>query len=217
MEGTAVVLFARSPEREAAAKRLGSAAPLFRSVIGAWLQAAHAAGAAAVIACEPRDVASLAAIAPEVPRGWLSQGSGAFGERVVRVTAAAFASGFTRVLLAAIDAPPPDLGQVLATLAGGRPVVGPARDGGVNFVGLTAFDAALLARLTFRRCRERLVSLVVFRSVTDVDDLASLGAARNERAWRGYFDVSHAHVAILVAASRAISPFAGRGPPLVSM
>jgi hypothetical protein len=67
-------------------------------------------------------------------------------------------------------------------------VVGPARDGGVNFIGLTAMDAALLSRLTVRRCRERCTRLVLLHAVTDLDSPASINAARNERAWRDLFD-----------------------------
>jgi glycosyltransferase A (GT-A) superfamily protein (DUF2064 family) len=186
----AVVLFARSPEREAAAKRMTGAAPLFRAVIAAWLREAEANGARPVIACDPRDRDALAAIASEVERDWIEQPRAAFGERVCSAVSAAFARGFEQVVVAAIDAPPPRrLGEALAVLAHGTPVIGPARDGGVNFIGVTSFDRELLADLTFQRCRELLPDAMVFEAATDVDSTESLSTARREKSWRGYFEI----------------------------
>lgn len=186
----AVVLFARSPEREAAAKRMTGAAPLFRAVVAAWLREAEANGARPVIACDGRDRDALAAIAPEVERDWIAQPRAAFGERVCFAVADAFARGFGSVMVAAIDAPPPRrLGEALAALANGRPVVGPARDGGVNFIGVTSFDGELLADLTVARCRALLADAVVFEAATDVDSPSSLSIARRDKSWRGWFQV----------------------------
>ena len=186
----AVVLFARSPEREAAAKRMPWAAPLFRDVIGAWLASAAAAGAAPLIACAAADRGSLARIAPGVERGWIEQSSGTFAERVCAAMAAAFARGYGSVIIAAIDAPPPrQLRAALSALAEGRPVVAPARDGGVNFIGLTAPDRTLLSQFSLHRrdlvrvCVARLPRLVVFAASTDLDSPSALAAARRERAW----------------------------------
>ena len=185
---TAVVLFARSPEREAAAKRMAGAAPLFRAVVAAWLREAEANGARPVIACDPRDREALAAIAPEVRRDWIEQPRAEFGERVCSAVSEAFARGFGKVVVAAIDAPPPRrLGEALAVLANGTPVIGPARDGGVNFIGVTSFDRSLLAKLTHARCRALLADAVVFEAATDVDSNASLAIARRE--WRGWFPI----------------------------
>jgi glycosyltransferase A (GT-A) superfamily protein (DUF2064 family) len=181
------VLFARSPEREAAAKRMGGAAPLFRAVVAAWLRAAEAHGARPVIACEPRDRNALAAIAPEVPRDWIEQPRAAFGERVCSATTEAFARGFASVVIAAIDAPPPRrLGEALTSLANGVEVIGPARDGGINFIGMTHADRALLANLTLARGRAALPHAVVFEAATDVDSPAALQLARREKSWSGY-------------------------------
>ena len=190
MPSTAIVLFARSPEREAAAKRMPGAAPLFRAVIAAWLDAAQQSGATAVIACEAADRAALAKIAPHVDRVWIEQRGRTFGERVVHAAREAFAR-FDSVLIAAIDAPPPK--NLADAFRGQRTVVGPARDGGVNFIRLTQFDAALLSKLTIRRCRELCPDLVVLRAVTDLDSPQSISAARNERAWRDLFDRSVQH------------------------
>lgn len=213
----AVVLFARSPEREAAAKRLHGTAPLFRAVVAAWLRKAAACGARPVIACEARDREALAAIAPEVAREWIEQRDDAFGERVCATATEAFARGFSSVVIAAIDAPPPRrLGDALQALASGTPVVGPARDGGVNFIGVTHADRALLAQLTFARCRKALPHALIFEAATDVDSHASLRSARDERSWRGYFvprvlPIAVPHIACVL---RGVSrPLASRPPP----
>jgi glycosyltransferase A (GT-A) superfamily protein (DUF2064 family) len=214
MPSTAIVLFARSPEREAAAKRMPQAAPLFRAVIAAWLDAAERHGAEAVIACAEEDRAAIARIAPHLDRRWIEQGAGSFGERVIAAARTAFAS-FDSVLIAAIDAPPPrELGAAIDALARGVTVIGPARDGGVNFIGLRSFDAELLARLTVARCRALCPNLLVLRAVTDLDSQRSLAAAHNERAWLTLFDALVFHHATIsgphVAAERVLPP---RAPP----
>jgi glycosyltransferase A (GT-A) superfamily protein (DUF2064 family) len=183
----AVVLFARSPEREAAAKRMAGAAPLFRAVVAAWLRQAQANGARPVIACEPRDREALSRIAPDIERDWIEQPRAAFGERVSYAVFEAFSRGFESVVVAAIDAPPPRrLAEALAVLAHGKAVIGPARDGGINFLGITAPDRELLEHLTFARCRALLPGATVFEAATDVDSVASLSVARREELWRAY-------------------------------
>jgi glycosyltransferase A (GT-A) superfamily protein (DUF2064 family) len=186
----AIVLFARSPEREAAAKGMPSAAPLFARVTAAWLRAARRCGVRVAVACDPCDRHALAAIAPEVARQWIDQPARAFGGRVAAVAAAAFEGGLQSILIAAIDAPPPpDLRRALALLRGGTPVVAPARDGGVNFIGLVGPEPGLLAQ--FAPCRTDLVALctrhlqrvAVFEMATDIDGVHALAAARRERAW----------------------------------
>jgi glycosyltransferase A (GT-A) superfamily protein (DUF2064 family) len=212
----AVVLFARSPEREAAAKRLGGAAPLFRAVVAAWLREAEAHGARPLIACEPRDREALAAIAPEVPRDWIEQRRVSFGERVCSATAEAFARGFSSVVLAAIDAPPPRrLGEALAALANGTGVIGPARDGGINFIGITHPDRDLLAHLTVARCRAALPHALIFEAATDVDSPSALHAARTEKAWRGYIPPQTIpSIPYISRASRGVCrPLESRPPP----
>jgi glycosyltransferase A (GT-A) superfamily protein (DUF2064 family) len=188
---SAIVLFARSPEREAAAKGLPvSTVPLFRAVIAAWLETAERHGATALIACAAED---RPAFAPDLE--WIEQRGDSFGARVANAASAAFAR-FDAVLIAAIDAPPPaDLSRAFEALAEGIAVVGPARDGGVNFLGLTSPDVELLTRLAPRRsdlvrvCREHFRELLVLGSATDVDSVASLAQARRDVAWRGYFGV----------------------------
>ena len=214
MSRPAVLLFARSPEREAAAKRMPHAAPLFRAVVTAWLDAAQRYGAAVVIACEDGDRSALARIAPHVQRGWIEQRGSSFGERVVAAAGQAFRT-FDALLVAAIDAPPPhDLTRVFAAIEAGTVVIGPARDGGVNFIGLGALDAELLGDLTVRRCRERCARLLVLGAVTDLDSQRSLAAARNERAWRAVFRSLAVHD-IRVARPRVVArhTLPSRAPP----
>jgi glycosyltransferase A (GT-A) superfamily protein (DUF2064 family) len=187
-----ILLFARSPRREAAAKRLAHAAPLFRTLIAAWLRAARAAGAVPLIACAVADRDELASIAPDVAREWLEQRGATFGERAAAATADAFARGYASVVIAAIDAPPPDLELAFAHLERGTPVIAPSRDGGINCLGLTSPATELVACLTPRRrdlvalCRRWFPLLVVLDAVTDLDSPASLEIARGEGAWRGY-------------------------------
>jgi glycosyltransferase A (GT-A) superfamily protein (DUF2064 family) len=211
----AVVLFARSPEREAAAKRIAGAASLFRKVIAAWLRETAAAGARPVIACDPRDRRALAAIAPEVDREWIEQPRASFGERVCSATMEAFSRGFERVLLAAIDAPPLRLREALDVLQSGTPVIGPARDGGVNFIGVLDANHELLSHLTVARCLDALPDAVVFEAATDVDSTASLNVARFEKSWRGYFVAPLRFVAPYVAQALCgvAHPHTSRPPP----
>jgi glycosyltransferase A (GT-A) superfamily protein (DUF2064 family) len=192
MNPPAIVLFARSPEREAAAKGMRSSAALFRAVVEKWLVAARVHGVVPVIACVAEDRASLAAIAPHVERLWIEQREQHFGARVAAAATDAFALGFVRVILAAIDAPPHrELGRALDALARGVSVIAPARDGGINLIGLTSPERALLERFSPRRrdlvrlCRAHFRELVVLDTTTDVDSPSALADARNERAWRG--------------------------------
>lgn len=185
MTSAAVVLFARSPEREAAAKRMRSGAPLFRAVVAAWLRAARRHGAMPLIACALEDRDALAAIAPEIERGWIEQHGLSFGTRVANAAEDAFARGHDAVVLAAIDAPPHDLGRAFAGLARGTAVVAPASDGGVNYLGITSVDRSLLENLTTQRCREHFSALLVVETTTDLDSSRALAIARRERAWRG--------------------------------
>jgi glycosyltransferase A (GT-A) superfamily protein (DUF2064 family) len=185
MASPAVVLFARSPEREAAAKRMRSGARLFRAVVAAWLRAARRHGALPLIACAPEDRAALAAIAPEIERGWIEQHGATFGIRVANAAEDAFARGHDAVVLAAIDAPPHGLGATFAALARGVAVLAPAADGGVNYLGITSADRTLLEDLTTRRCREHFAELLVIETITDLDSPHAITAACREKPWRG--------------------------------
>ena len=183
MTAPAVVLFARSPEREAAAKRMRSGARLFRAVVAAWLRAARRHGAMLLIACAPEDRDALAAIAPEIERGWIEQRGATFGVRVANAAEDAFGRGHDAVVLAAIDAPPHGLASSFAALARGIAVLAPASDGGVNYVGITSADRALLENLTTQRCREHFAHLFVVETITDLDSPHALDVARREKPW----------------------------------
>lgn len=216
-----IVLFARAPEREAAAKRMPSAAPLFRAVVAAWLDAARRHGAIPLIACADEDRDALAAIAPAIERGWIAQSDASFGTRVADAADEAFSCGFDSIIVAAIDAPPPhDLGRAFDALDRGVAVVGPARDGGVNFIGLTWPDRALLEKLTPRRrdlvalCRAHFASLLVLHAATDVDSAAALAFARNEKAWSEFFTTRKSHFSPTLASSNFFAPpQTSRAPP----
>lgn len=186
MSSPAVVLFARSPEREAAAKRMRSGARLFRAVVAAWLRAARHHGALPLIACAAEDREALAAIAPEIERGWIEQHGDSFGARVVNAAEDAFARGHDAVVLAAIDAPPHHLGPALAALSRGIPVLAPASDGGVNYVGITSVDRTLLENLTSQHCRDHFADLVIVETITDLDSPRAVACARRERPWRAF-------------------------------
>jgi glycosyltransferase A (GT-A) superfamily protein (DUF2064 family) len=182
----AILLFARSPEREACAKRMRFAAPLFRALVANWLAASQLHDATPVIACDSVDREALASIAPEIAREWIEQRGSAFGERVARAADEAFARGFDSVLIAAIDAPPHDLGEAFRKLAEGTPVLSPSRDGGINFIGLVRPEPELLQLLEINR-RVRFEDFHVVRSTVDLDNAAALNIARGDRVWRGYF------------------------------
>src|SRR5437762_12124751 len=80
----AIVLFARTPEAEAASKRLrvSRTAPLFAAVVASWLRAASRIGATPIVACNAADRERLAAIAPDVARLWIAQQGASFGHRL---------------------------------------------------------------------------------------------------------------------------------------
>jgi len=150
----ALVIFARSPEREAAAKRLPlhRATALFRSNLAAWTRAARAAGA---------DVLQL------------EQRGKTFGERLANTADDAFALGYDAIVITGIDVPACDLQTAFRVM----PVIAPARDGGVNLIGLSSPARDLL--LTFRprdprvaqRCREYFTNCYELPVARDIDTI----------------------------------------------
>jgi glycosyltransferase A (GT-A) superfamily protein (DUF2064 family) len=184
-----ILLFARSPEREASAKRMRFAAPLFRALVASWLEAARRHDATPVIACADDDRDALASIAPEIDREWIEQQGASFGERVACAADETFARGFDAVLIAAIDAPPHHLSEAFRKLAEGTPVISPSRDGGINFIGLVRPEPAFLAQL---RCGRRddacpaagTAAFHIVGTTIDLDNEAALAIAKTDRAWR---------------------------------
>jgi hypothetical protein len=171
----AVVIFARAPQVEAAVKGLPNAfAALFDRNVAAWLRAARAAGATPVISCVAP--ARFDAIAPGVPRLYLEQRGGTFGERLASTAEAAFALGFDEVVITGIDVTP-GLAGVFEALARADGVVQPADDGGINLIALHAPERALLATIRPRqrdvveRCRAYFASLIVLDGAPDIDSL----------------------------------------------
>jgi glycosyltransferase A (GT-A) superfamily protein (DUF2064 family) len=217
MSDRAVVLFARSPEREASAKRMRFAAPLFRALVASWLDAARRCEAKPVIACANEDREALASIAPEIERDWIEQRGMTFGQRVACVTGEAFARGFDAVLIAAIDAPPHDLDEAFAKLDAGTPVISPSRDGGINFIGLVQPEPELLAQLELRRrdLREQFASFDVVRGSIDLDNESAIAIARTDRAWHPFLIPFHRPKTRnqMVALSRNTIPSPSRAPP----
>jgi glycosyltransferase A (GT-A) superfamily protein (DUF2064 family) len=194
----AIVIFARSPEWEAASKRLpvDRAAPLFRSVLAAWLHAAVRANATAVIACSSDSRPRMESIAAGVPRMYVDQNGRTFGERLATSAAAVFDLGFQSVLITGIDvAPSVDLERAFHSLEAGRDVIAPARDGGINLIGLRAPAGELLATFSTRdgrlaeRCREYFTSLDELPPACDLDSAADIRSARKDRAWRDYHEL----------------------------
>jgi glycosyltransferase A (GT-A) superfamily protein (DUF2064 family) len=191
MARRAVLIFARTPETEAAAKGLPveRAAPLFRTLLDSWLNAASACDATAIVASPTRlDVDAL----------YIAQRGASFGERLAHSCDDAWKLGFDSILIAGIDAPPPrSLDQAFAVLDRGRAdvVVAPARDGGLNLIGLRspAFEFLSTIRLRERhllqRCRDFFPSIFILPIVSDIDSLDDIADARHEEAWAKYVDL----------------------------
>jgi len=181
----AVLIFARSPEAEAAAKHLPieKAARLFRSLLDSWLDAARACGATPIIASStPLPVDAL----------YIAQRGTTFGERLANSSSDAWNLGIDSLLIAGIDAPPPPhLDQAFAALENGSvdAVVAPAHDGGLNLIGLRSPSFEFLSTIRLRerdllrRCRGFFPSILILPAVSDVDSLEDVAAARHEEAW----------------------------------
>ena len=217
MRPRALVLFARSPWREAAAKGLrGDSAALFRRLISAWMQSAVACGARVIVACEDADREALARIEPSIERLTLTQRGATFGERLANAADDAFALHHERVIIAGIDAPPPDLDHAFALLDEHEIVAAPARDGGVNLIGLSAPAHALLASIKIgQRCIDAFASAAILASVTDIDSPADLARAAHETAWRPYLATQGPNTEYSINATPAdVTPqLPSRAPP----
>jgi glycosyltransferase A (GT-A) superfamily protein (DUF2064 family) len=188
MSRRAVLIFARSPEAEAKAKRLpiATAAPLFRALLDSWLNAASACDATAIVASP----AHLAVDALHI-----AQRGASFGERLANSCYDAWSLGFDSILIGGIDAPPPrSLDEAFAILESGRAdaVVAPARDGGLNLIGLRTPAVEFLSsvrprqRDLLQRCRDFFPSIFVLPAVSDIDSFDDAAEARREKAWVDY-------------------------------
>jgi len=215
MRPRAVVLFARSPWREAAAKGLrGETAALFRRLISSWMRAAGSARI--IVACEEIDRDALNGIEPSIDRITLVQRGATFGERLANAADDAFALGCERVIIAGIDAPPPDLEHVFDLLDEHEIVAAPATDGGVNLIGLSAPAHELLASIEIGRpCIEFFAGAAILDRVTDIDSPRDLVRAARELAWSGYFDHPEASTPYAIPSLRGATPqTSSRAPPM---
>jgi glycosyltransferase A (GT-A) superfamily protein (DUF2064 family) len=194
----AIVIFARAPECEAASKRLPveRGAHLFRSVITAWLRAAQRAKATPIIACPAEARPRMATIAADVARLYGDQCGATFGERLANSSAEVFALGFQSVVITGIDVAPPDhLDSAFRSLDAGRSVIAPARDGGVNLIGLRSPARELLSTFALRdpriadRCRRFFGVVEELPLASDIDSLEHVRAARRETAWSAFYDL----------------------------
>lgn len=187
MSSRALLIFARTPEAEAAAKRLplATAAPLFRAVLKCWIASATAAGATPIIACSGEDRRRLSDYAT-----CIEQRGAAFGERLANAAEDARKLGFESVILTGIDAPPCALETAFALLENGADVVAPSRDGGVNLIGVRSLEFLRTIRLReshlLQRCRRTFPALFVLSTASDIDSMADIAAARREHAWSDY-------------------------------
>jgi glycosyltransferase A (GT-A) superfamily protein (DUF2064 family) len=179
----AVLIFARSPESEAMAKNLPlqEAVPVIRQHVAEWLSAASMCDAAAVIACVAADREAIAAIVPEQARLWVTQRGTAFGQRLAIAATDAFSLGFSALMIAPIDVPPPAaLALAFETVEHGGNVVAPSPNGGVNLLGIRQTDVDLLVSIQPRQrdvvgtLRARFPRLVVLPSAPHASDLAAV-------------------------------------------
>ena len=193
MTRRAVLLFARTPEAEAAAKGLPQrAAAIFEALIRAWLRAAESGGATAVIACSPADRSRLSAIAPRCSRLYVDQAGETFGDRLAG--AAAACSRFSPIVIAGIDAPPPDLQTAFEQLEHGDvdAAIAPARDGGINVIGFVTAPLDLLRSFTIgdtslaSRCLAAFDTVLRLEASTDIDSPKCVQAASREGSWRQF-------------------------------
>jgi glycosyltransferase A (GT-A) superfamily protein (DUF2064 family) len=171
----AIVIFARAPEMETAAKGLPARfASLFHRITAEWLRAAALMDATPIIACAANARARFDAILPDISRLYIEQRGTTFGQRLASTSEAAFELGFDQVAITAIDAPLPT-SDVFGPLAYARAVVVPACDGGINLIALRAPERQLLwamaprQRDVLQRCRAYFDSLIVLEVSSDID------------------------------------------------
>jgi uncharacterized protein len=192
--GRALLLFSRSPEREAAAKGFPRCAgrTLFRALAGGWMESALRAGAAVLISSPDPPT-------PQFSARWLPQTGQSFGQRLSRAVEAAFARGYGPVIVVAGDTPAldgPGLAHTFRHLEEhGGAALGPSPDGGVYLIGLSCPEAAVLSRIAPRRrdvfteCRRSLSGLqLLLPACADLDGPGRARAilARHDEPWRNW-------------------------------
>jgi glycosyltransferase A (GT-A) superfamily protein (DUF2064 family) len=191
-----VILFARTPEAEVAAKGLSrQAVVLFETLTANWLRATVAAGARPLISCDPESRSRFASIAAEAERDYVDQEGDTFGERVAAAASHAEDLGFRTIAIAGIDAPPPvDLERSFELLESGSidGAIAPSRDGGVNIIAFRAVPFALLLSFEARdasiaaRCVEHFARIYTFAPASDIDCVDDIARAMQQQPWRRY-------------------------------
>ena len=232
---SAILLFARSPEAEAAAKRLNGGERLFEAIAGAWIGVARECGVAVILACSPEHRASFRRLTGI--DAFVDQSGSLFGERLAAAARGAFSLQFDHLLITGIDAPPPDaaaLDAALSAVEDGRAaaVAAPSTDGGINFLVVTPLDVSLLETFTPRdsgliaRCRRHFRGRVLIETAAlpDLDSREVIRVAFRQSLWRPYrrFLRRTAPVrqidAPAVRVSGTLSSSAGlRAPPFVAI
>lgn len=201
-----------------------TAAPLFRAVLAAWIHAARRAGATAILAGAAGDRDALSSIAGTA---WIEQRGESFGERLACSVREVFARGYSAVVITGIDAPPPrDLARVFAILARGTAVIAPARDGGVNLIGLREPEFHLLREIEVgqRDVADRFLrafpDLVTLDVQSDIDSMLDVEPASRERDWIPFRSLLLACVSTFRAPAlpgdlhtRTLSVSVSRAPP----
>lgn len=187
----ALVVFTRSPEAEARAKRLPSSrgARLFEAFLQGWRLRAAQVGAELIVSAPGSSLPELKRLTPggrmEVQRG------ASFGERVEKAFARAFEQGAGAVLMVSGDAPPLDAEETEAAFAhlerdARAMVLTPAADGGVNAIGFGAAAERSLACLDWlgpRVCAQLLaLAARLGRGVLLTEPGRDLDSARDVRA-----------------------------------
>lgn len=173
-----IVLFTRSPEEEASAKRLprSAGARLFWSFLESWRTAAAQTGAELLVVAPPGAVTRLSeGLAGPFSRVEVQRGT-TFGERLADATERAFDRGGQAVLLVGGDSPAPSpaiLCRAFSALESDPRtlVLGPAADGGVNLIGLAQRRPELLTSIAKGSSR-------VERTLTDLASTAGLEVLR---------------------------------------
>ena len=195
-----VILFARSPRREARAKGFSGpeGAELFAAFAAGWGAAARRAGARLAISTPPEDLADwrrLSGIgeAGAAPFFFVQRGR-RFGDRLEDAARRA-GEGSGNAVLGGGDVAPSDalLREAFEALENGADAVGaPASDGGVSLLALSDRDLELLSALVARRrdvCARLLAALAtrgrrvhLLRHARDVDGRSDVRRlARPER------------------------------------
>ncbi|MDX2268311.1 MAG: DUF2064 domain-containing protein [Bryobacter sp.] len=152
MTHRSLLLFTKSPQAEALAKRLpfAESCALFQQFLQAWVRRAEAVGATVRVLCPEDSLAALGHLLPGV--SLRAQQGDSFAQRLQHAFAQSFAEGAGTVLLVGGDTAPPNaaaLAEAFAHLEQEAPasVLGPSLDGGVFLIGANHLPSALLANI----------------------------------------------------------------------